>query len=169
MLLWPWSGWIKIKFSSIKNIIKNSHYSTRVHVHTFLMQVSPIQGSVMLRFWKIVVILSKMVIQKYEKNSRNLTKFLHKNMLTRLVTQRTQNTTMSKVISFKWIYCCYWFIYMFYCNISNITSFIFSNCRNNFMKLDIFFGELKYEKVVQQRGYDIPTFFSKSFLCISVF
>jgi hypothetical protein len=39
-------------------------------------------------------------------------------------------------------------------------SFIIIFCRENFLRLDIYFGEMKYESVVQKRDYDIGTLFS---------
>ena len=33
--------------------------------------------------------------------------------------------------------------------------------RENLLKIDIYFGELKYEKIEQSRAYDILTLFSK--------
>ncbi len=33
--------------------------------------------------------------------------------------------------------------------------------RRNFMKVDLFYGELKYVKVEQQQAYDLATFFSE--------
>ncbi len=36
-----------------------------------------------------------------------------------------------------------------------------STTRHNFMKVDLFYGELKYVKIEQQRAYDLAAFFSE--------
>ena len=39
--------------------------------------------------------------------------------------------------------------------------FLFSFNSRNFLQLDVFFGELKYEFIEQLKGYDTATLFSE--------
>ena len=39
-------------------------------------------------------------------------------------------------------------------------------CRNNLMVVDIFYAELRYDKVIQQKAYDIPSFFGNNYFFV---